>query len=117
MRSAPVAKAPASSPPAARPDHRIRARLILALARSLLPLRSFAPFFSKGSMEFPGEKLVTQLWETVAEKGIGNIFKPGQILREGRAHSQVQVERIVMLAQAEHRYEYDTSRHQKTVGS
>jgi len=63
-------------------------------------------------MEFPGEKLVTQLWETVAEKGIGNIFKPGQILREGRAHSQAQAERIVMLAQAEHRYEYDTSVHQ-----
>jgi hypothetical protein len=68
-------------------------------------------------MEFPGEKLVTRLWETVAEKGIGNIFKPGQILSEGRAHSQVQAERIVMLAQAEHRYEYDTRLHQKTAGS
>jgi hypothetical protein len=27
-------------------------------------------------MESPGEKLVTRLWETIAEKGIGNIFMP-----------------------------------------
>jgi hypothetical protein len=53
-------------------------------------------------MEFPGEKLVIKLWETVAEKGVGNLFKPWQMRREGRASIQLKGEELIMIAQAEH---------------
>ena len=53
-------------------------------------------------MEFPGEKLVIKLWETVAEKGIGSLFKPWQMRREGRASIQLKSEELIMIAQAEH---------------
>jgi hypothetical protein len=53
-------------------------------------------------MEFPGEKLVIKLWETVAEKGISSLFKPWQMRREGRASIQLKSEELIMIAQAEH---------------
>ena len=43
-------------------------------------------------MEFPGEKLVIRLWETVTEKGIGSWLRPWQNRREGRAQIDVQQE-------------------------
>jgi hypothetical protein len=52
-------------------------------------------------MEFPGEKLVTKLWETVAEKGVGSLFKPWQMRREGRVSIQLKSEELIMIAQAE----------------
>jgi Protein of unknown function (DUF2806) len=52
-------------------------------------------------MELPGEKLVIKLWETVAEKGIGSLFKPWQMRREGRVSIQLKGEELVVLAQAE----------------
>jgi hypothetical protein len=52
-------------------------------------------------MNFPGEKLVIKLWETVAEKGIGSLFKPWQIRREGRASIDLKREELLAIAQAE----------------
>lgn len=54
-------------------------------------------------MEFkwPGEALVEKLWETIAEKGIGGLLKPWQIVREGRAIVEVRKYEKLLLAQAE----------------
>lgn len=52
-------------------------------------------------MEFPGEKLVIKLWETIAEKGIGSLLTPWQTVREGRARNEVRRQELLMLAQAE----------------
>lgn len=52
-------------------------------------------------MDFPGEKLVTKLWETLAEKGLGSLLKPWQDVREGRARNEVRRDELLMLAQAE----------------
>lgn len=52
-------------------------------------------------MEIPGEKLVIKLWETLTDKGIGNLLKPWQIRREGRASTDVRREELLALAQAE----------------
>lgn len=52
-------------------------------------------------MDWPGEKLVIRLWETMAEKGIGSLLRPWQIRREGRAHTEVRREELLLLAQAE----------------
>lgn len=52
-------------------------------------------------MEIPGEKLVIKLWETLADKGIGNLLKPWQIRREGRASVEVRRDELLALAQAE----------------
>ncbi|WP_230582067.1 DUF2806 domain-containing protein [Xanthomonas arboricola] len=49
----------------------------------------------------PGEKLVIKLWETVAEKGIGGLFRPWQIRREGRASIELKREELLTIAQAE----------------
>jgi hypothetical protein len=52
-------------------------------------------------MEMPGEKLVIKLWETVAEKGIGGLFRPWQMRREGRASIELKREELLVIAQAE----------------
>jgi len=52
-------------------------------------------------MEFPGEKLVIKLWETAAEKGIGGLFKPWQMRREGRVSIELKREELLVIAQAE----------------
>lgn len=52
-------------------------------------------------MEFPGEKLVVKLWETLAEKGVGSLLSPWQTVREGRARNEVRRQELLMLAQAE----------------
>ena len=52
-------------------------------------------------MEFPGEKLVIKLWETLAEKGIGSLLAPWHVGREGRARNEIRRHEILMLAQAE----------------
>lgn len=57
-------------------------------------------------MDFPGERLVIKLWETVAEKGIGSLFKPWQMRREGRASIELKREELIAIAQAERRAEY-----------
>lgn len=52
-------------------------------------------------MQVPGEALLTKLWETLTDRAIGNLLKPWQIRREGRAHTDVQQEALLRLAQAE----------------
>ena len=52
-------------------------------------------------MDFPGEKLVIKLWETLTEKGIGSLLSPWQLGREGRARTEVRQHEVLMLAQAE----------------
>lgn len=52
-------------------------------------------------MDFPGEKLVIKMWETLAEKPICALLKPYQMLREGKASIQIKREEVLMLAQAE----------------
>lgn len=52
-------------------------------------------------MDFPGEKLVIKLWETLAEKGVGSLLSPWQAGREGRVRNEVRRQDILMLAQAE----------------
>lgn len=53
------------------------------------------------NINWPGEKLVIKLWETLADKGIGSLLKPGQIRREGKAIAEVQAESMRVIAQAE----------------
>lgn len=52
-------------------------------------------------MDFPGEKLVIKLWETLTEKRIGALLSPWQAGRKGRARNEVRRHEILMLAQAE----------------
>ena len=52
-------------------------------------------------MDFPGEKLVIKLWETLAEKGIGSLLSPWHADREGRVRNQLRRDEILLLAQAE----------------
>lgn len=52
-------------------------------------------------MDAPGEKLICQMWETLAEKGIGSLLKPWQIRRESRATGDGRRHELLMLAQAE----------------
>lgn len=52
-------------------------------------------------MDFPGEKLVIKLWETLAEKGVGGLLAPWQIGREGRARIELRRQELLVLAQAE----------------
>ena len=50
-------------------------------------------------MEYPGEKLVIRLWETVTEKGVGGLVRPWQMRREGRARADVRRDELLSLAQ------------------
>lgn len=52
-------------------------------------------------MQLPGETLLTRLWDTVADKGIGGLLKPWQIRRVGLAQVEVKRQELLMLAQAE----------------
>lgn len=52
-------------------------------------------------MQIPGEALLGKLWETLADKAIGNLLKPWQIRREGRALLDVKRDELLVLAQAE----------------
>ena len=52
-------------------------------------------------MDYPGEKLVIKLRETIAEKGIGSLLTPWQLAREGRARINLRRRELLMLTQAE----------------
>jgi hypothetical protein len=52
-------------------------------------------------MQIPGEALLGKLWETLADRAIGNLLKPWQIRREGRATLDMKREELLVLAQAE----------------
>lgn len=49
-------------------------------------------------MDYPGEKLLTRLWETLAEKGIGSLFAPWQARRMGRAQIETRRDELLALA-------------------
>ncbi|MFO1505691.1 MAG: DUF2806 domain-containing protein [Lysobacterales bacterium] len=55
--------------------------------------------------DFPGEKLVIKLWETIAEKWIGSLFKPWQMRREGRVSIELKQQELITMAQAEREVE------------
>lgn len=52
-------------------------------------------------MDFPGEKLVLKLWETLAEKPLCGLLRPYQMKREAEANLTIKRKEIIMLAQAE----------------
>ena len=52
-------------------------------------------------MTWPGEGLLIKLWETLAEKGVGDLLKPWQIQREAKAQLEARRLEIVALADAE----------------
>ncbi|MGL5039614.1 MAG: DUF2806 domain-containing protein [Aeromonas sp.] len=52
-------------------------------------------------MEWPGEKLVIRLWDTLSEKGVGSLLRPWQMKREGMAQLEVRRAELLALAQAE----------------
>ncbi|QEW33236.1 DUF2806 domain-containing protein [Erwinia billingiae] len=49
----------------------------------------------------PYEKLAIKLWETIVDKAVCGVFRPGQIKREGLASATVARNQIIMLAQAD----------------
>ena len=55
----------------------------------------------KLSVNYPGEKLLICLWETVAGKGVSALVRPWQMRREGRALADVRREDALSLAQTE----------------
>jgi hypothetical protein len=52
-------------------------------------------------LDWPGEKLLIKLWETLAEKGIGSLLSPWQTTRDGKARIELRRQEMLMLAQAE----------------
>ncbi len=56
-------------------------------------------------MQFPGESLAIRMWETVTEKGIGALFRPWQMRREGLAGMELKRQELLMLARAEREVE------------
>jgi uncharacterized protein DUF2806 len=56
-------------------------------------------------MEAPGEKLLTKLWESIADKGIASLLKPWQMRTEGRAAIDLRRDEMLTLAQAEREVE------------
>ncbi|NIA89190.1 DUF2806 domain-containing protein [Rahnella aceris] len=48
-----------------------------------------------------GSQLVGKMWETVADKGIGGLFKPWQMRREGMISLELKRNELLMLAQTE----------------
>jgi len=52
-------------------------------------------------MEFFGEKLVSQMWNSIADKGIGSLLRPWQIRREAAANLEQRRLELLVLAQAE----------------
>ncbi len=49
----------------------------------------------------PGEKLLIKMWETLTDKGVGSLLRPGQMRREGLAATDVKRQEMLTLAQAE----------------
>lgn len=69
--------------------------------REALRAAPLLKFLGGEGMDFPGEKLVLRLWETIAEKGIGSLLKPWQSGREAKARDTIRRNEMLMLAQTE----------------
>jgi hypothetical protein len=52
-------------------------------------------------MDYPGEKLLLKMWETLAEKGVGSLLAPWQEKRMADARVEVRRKEMLLLAQAE----------------
>lgn len=52
-------------------------------------------------MGWPGEQLLSKLWESLADKGVGSLLKPGQMRREGLVQLELKRAELLSLAQAE----------------
>jgi hypothetical protein len=52
-------------------------------------------------MEAPGERLLTKMWESLVDRGIGSWLRPWQTRRDGRAYTDVRREELLVLAEAE----------------
>lgn len=52
-------------------------------------------------MGWPGEQLLLKLWETLADKGVGSLLKPGQMRREGLVSLELDRAKLLSLAQTE----------------
>lgn len=52
-------------------------------------------------MGWPGEQLLSKLWETLAEKGVGSLLKPRQMRREGLVGLELDRARLLSFAQTE----------------
>jgi hypothetical protein len=52
-------------------------------------------------MQWPGEKLLEKLWDTIADKGIGSLLRPWQMRREGTAAAEIKRLNLLVEAQAE----------------
>ena len=46
--------------------------------------------------QFPGEKAVIKMWESIVDKGVGGLLSPWQIKREGRARLEVRREELLL---------------------
>jgi len=53
----------------------------------------------------PGEKLLTKLWETLADKGIGSLLKPWHVGRMRKVELEAKYKDIIMTADAEKKAE------------
>lgn len=51
----------------------------------------------------PGEKLVARLWETIVDKGIGNLLRPWRVLREDQAALELRRQELAELAGVQRR--------------
>lgn len=52
-------------------------------------------------MDYPGEKLLLKMWETLADKGIGGLLAPWQEKRMAEARAEIRRREMLLLAQAE----------------
>lgn len=52
-------------------------------------------------MDYPGEKIIIKLWETLAEKGIGSLLMPWQEKRIAKARVEIRRNEMLQIAQAE----------------
>jgi hypothetical protein len=52
-------------------------------------------------MDYPGEKLLLKMWETIAEKGMGSLLAPWQEKRMAAARVDIRRKEMLLLAEAE----------------
>ncbi len=52
-------------------------------------------------MDYPGEKLLLKMWETLTEKGVGSLLAPWQEKRLADARAEIRRKEMLVLAQAE----------------
>lgn len=52
-------------------------------------------------MDYPGEKLLLKMWETLADKGIGGLLAPWQEKRMAEARAEIRRREMLLLAQAD----------------